>query len=165
MSDYLLPALLTKTITFKRLNNKHVKGYEVYGLFPDSNYTSGIREELIDSFENPSEPNVLRTSIPLDYNDNYTWTLPKDLYTDREHKFKLYINDSIVSTLYYQYNKYNKLLTVDRNLKVIEPSDTIRLDYFRDMITKTYPLENNCSIKVKPIFADTYTYGNHNVII
>lgn len=163
--SYLLPALLKKTITFKRLNNKHVKGYEIYGLFPDNNYSSGIREELLDSFDNPSEPNVERTSIKLEYNDNATWELPKDLYTDRDHKFKLYINDAIVTTLYYQYNKYNRMLTIDTNLKPIDISDTFTLEYYRDMITKTYELEENCTIKVKPIFADTYTYGNHNVII
>lgn len=161
----LLPALLTKTITFKRLDSRHVKGYEVYGLFADTNYTSGIREELIDAFDNPSEPNVERTSVNLEYNDNYTWELPKDLYTDRDHKFKVFINDAILSTLYYQYNKYNRMLTIDKNLKPLSSNDVIRLEYHRDMITKTYPLESNCQIRIKPIFADTYTYGNHNVII
>ena len=120
---------------------------------------------MLDSFDNPSEPNVERTSIKLEYNDNATWELPKDLYTDRDHKFKLYINDAIVTTLYYQYNKYNRMLTIDTNLKPIDISDTFTLEYYRDMITKTYELEENCTIKVKPIFADTYTYGNHNVII
>ena len=161
----LIPAFLVKTITFKRLNNKHVKGYNVYGLFPDDNYSSGIREELIDSFDNPSEPNTQRTKIDLEYNDNYTWKLPKDLYTDRDHKFRIYINDFIVSTLYYEYNKYNHLVTINKNLKEINPNDKITLEYFRDMITKSYPLESNCKIKVVPVFADTYTYGNHNVIV
>ena len=63
---------------------------------------------VIDAFDNPSEPNVERTSIDLEYNDNYTWELPKDLYTDRDHKFKVYINDAVLNTLYYQYNKYSK---------------------------------------------------------
>lgn len=161
----LIPALLTKTITFKRLNNKHVQGYEVYGLFPDDNYSSGIREELIDAFDNPSEPNVERTSIDLEYNDNYTWELPKDLYIDRDHKFKVYINDAVLNILYYQYNKYNRFITIDKNLKPLDSNDKIRVEYFRDMITRTYPLESNCQIRIKPIFADTYTYGNHNVII
>ena len=165
MEEYLLPATLTKTITFKRLNNKHVKGYEVYGLFPDNNYSSGIREELIDSFDNPSEPNVDKTSVLYEYNDNYTWKLPNDLFMDRDHKFKIFINDSILSTLYYQYNKFTKLITIDKNLKPLEKDDKIKLEYFRDMITKTYVLETNCNIRVKTIFADTYTYGNHNIII
>lgn len=161
----VLPAMLVKTITFKRLSNKHVKGYEIYGLFPDSTYSSGLREELIDVFDNPSEPNVQRTEIKLQYNDNYTWQLPSDLYTDRDHKFRIYINDTILSTLYYQYNKYNRFLTIDRNMKVLDVLDEITLSYFRDMITRSYPLQNDCQIKVKPIFADSYTYGNHNVII
>ena len=165
MANYLLPSLLTKTITFKRLDNKNVKGYEIYGLFKDNNYSSGIREELIDSFENPSKPNVKKKSIELEYNVNATWQLPNDLYTDSDHKFSFYINDFILNTLYFQYNKYNRLLTIDTNLKPIDPNDKFRLDYYRDMITKTYPLEQNCEIKIKPVFADTYTYGNHNIII
>ena len=163
MSD--VTALLTKTIKFKRLNNKHIKAYEIYALYSDSNYASGIREELLERFNNPSEPNTERTSIQLEYNDNATWELPSDLYTDRDHKFQLFMNDFIVSTLFYQYNQYNRFLTIDTNLKPITSNDTFRLDYYRDMIVRTYVLEQDCQIRIKPIFADTYTYGNHNVII
>ena len=165
MSQYLLPSLLTKTITFKRMNNKHVKGYEIYGLFQDEKYSSGIREELIDSFDNPSTPNVQRTRITLEYNDNQTWELPRDMYIDKDYKFRVYVNNVIMSPLYYQFNKYNRLLTINHNLKPLNANDVIELEYYKDLITKTYSLEYNCSIKIKPIFADTYTYGNHNVII
>ena len=161
----LLPALLTKTITFRRMNNKHVKGYKIYALFPDNNYSSGIREDLLDEFDNPSEPNVQRTRIKLEYNNNQTWELPNDIYIDRDHKFRLFINNIITSPLYYQYNKYNKLLTINHNLKPLKSDDIIELEYFKDFITKSYALEQNCTIKVQPIFADTYTYGNHNIII
>lgn len=161
----LLPATLVKTIKFKRMNNKHIKGYEIYGVYQDDNFESGIREDLIDYFDNPSEPNTERVSLVLEYNDNYTWELPKDLYTDRDHKFRIYINDAILSTLYYQYNKYNRFVTIDKNLKPLNVNDKIKIEYFRDMITRTYPLESNCQIKIRPVFADTYTYGNHNVII
>lgn len=165
IADINVSPLLVKKITFKRLNSKHVKGYEVYALYADDSYSSGIREELLDSFDNPSEPNVERTSILLEYNDNATWELPKDLYTDRDHKFKLFIDDAIVSPMYYQYNKYNRMLTIDKNLKPIESTNVFRLEYFRDMITKQYVLDENCQIKIKPVFAETYTYGNHNVIM
>lgn len=162
---YLLPGVLRKNIKFKRLNNKHVKGYEIYGIFQDPSYGSGVREELLDSFPNPDEPNTDLSSITLEYNENVTWELPSDLYTDRDHKFKIFINNVVLSTLYYQYNKYSRLLTIDSNLKVIEPTDIIRLDYYRDMISKTYMVQEDCSIRVKPIFAETYKYGNHSIII
>ncbi len=165
MNEFVLPSLLKKTITFKRLNNKNVYGYEIYGLFKDDNYASGIREELLDSFENLSEPNTSLTDIILEFNQKYTWQLPEDIYIDRDHKFKIYINNAIVSTLYYQYNKYNKMLTIDKNLKTINAGDTIKLQYFKDTITKTYMLEQDCQIKVKPIFRQTYSYGTHNIII
>lgn len=160
-----IPSLLTKTITFKRLNSKHVAGYRIYALYQDNKYASGIREEELDYIENPSEPNVGSTSIDYEYNDNYTWELPSDIFIDREHKFKVYVNNSILTTLFYQYNKNNRLLTIDRNLRKLELNDKITVKYFRDMVTKTYVLEENCEIKVAPVFIEGYTYGNHNVII
>jgi hypothetical protein len=164
--ENMLPGLINKTISFKRMNSKHVKGYEIYGLYPDSNYTSGIRKELERKIDNPTEPNVDMTSISLEYNPNATWELPADMFTDRDHKFRLYINNFVVSSLYYQYNKYTRLLTLDTNLKPITVNDTFRLEYYRDRIKLTlFGLEKNCTIEVVPIYADTYTYGNHNVII
>jgi hypothetical protein len=163
--SYTLPSLITKTITFKRMDNKNVAGYEVYGLFPDSSYSSGIKEELLDKFDNPSEPNTSRYSVTFDYNKRYTWQLPDDMFLDRDHRFKVYVNNAVISSLYYQYNKFSKLLTINKNLKELSSNDKIRIDYYRDMITKTYVLEQNCSIKIKPIFKDTYTYGTHNIII
>lgn len=161
----LLPATLVKTIKFKRMNNKHIKGYEIYGVYQDDNFESGIREDLIDYFDNPSEPNTERVSLVLEYNDNYTWELPNDIFLDRDHKFKIFINDFIVSPLFYQYNKYTRKVTIDKNLKPIQANDKIVVEYFRDYVTKSYTLDENCNIKIRPIFADTYTYGNHNVII
>lgn len=161
----IVPAMLEKTISFKRLNNRHVRGYKIYGLFKDNNYSSGIRRMLLDNFENPSEPNVDRTSVELKYNQNATWELPGDIFIDRDHKFKLFMNDSILTSLYYQYNKYTRLLTIDTNLKPININDRFRLEYYRDRIKRTYTLEDNCKIEVVPVYADTYTYGNHNIII
>ena len=37
----IIPSLVNKKISFKRLNSKHVKEYEVYGLFKDDTYTTG----------------------------------------------------------------------------------------------------------------------------
>lgn len=161
----IIPSLVNKKISFKRLNSKHVKEYEVYGLFKDDTYTTGIRRDLLDRFDNPNQPNAEITEIELEYNPNATWELPNDIFIDRDHKFKLFINNSIVSTLFFQYNKFNRLLTIDTNLKPIKSTDKFLLQYFRDRITKDYMLEDNCKIEVVPIYADTYTYGNHNVII
>lgn len=165
MSEYIIPALITKTISFKRLDNKNVIGYKIYGLFKDNKYESGIREELLDEFDNPSEPNSTLTSKTYEFNKNYTWELPNDMYLDRDHRFKVFVNDFILSSMYYEYNKYNKIITINKNLKVLDPNDVIRIDYFKDIIIKTYSLEQNCDIRIKPIFRETYTYGTHNVVI
>lgn len=162
---FLIPTLLKKTIKFKRLNNKHVKQYQVFGLFKDNGYTDGIRRELLDTIDNPSVPNVESSSKILEYNQDVTWVLPEDLFTDSAHKFSVFLNDAILSPLNYKYNKYTRKLTIDTNLQPVTSNDKIRLDYYRDMITKTYVLEENCKIKVQPVFTDDYTYGNHNIIL
>ena len=38
-------------------------------------------------------------------------------------------------------------------------------EYYEDLITRSYMLETDCQIYVKPIFTDSYTYGYHNIII
>ena len=157
--------LLNKKITFKRMDQRKVSSYQVYALYPDNTYSSGIREELLDTINNTQSPNCDLTSIEYKYNINYTWKLPYDLYTDQDHKFKIYINGKILSSLYYQFNKYNNLLTIDQNLKVLEETDIIRIDYYRDMISKSYILENDCTIKVIPVFNEDYVFGNHNIIL
>ena len=68
-----IPALLKKTITFRRLTAKNVIAYEIYAEFPDSNYNSGIRIKLLERFDNPVEPNPCIKRIILDYNEDATW--------------------------------------------------------------------------------------------
>ena len=102
-----IPALLKKTITFQRLPAKNVIAYEIYAKIPDSNYDSGIRNELLEVFDNPLEPEPRVKRIELGYNKDATWKLPNDAFLDRDHQFRLYINDVIVSSLCYNYNRIN----------------------------------------------------------
>ena len=163
--EYIIPASLKKTITFRRLTPKHVLGYEVYGTFKDNNYSSGIRTELIDTIENPTVPNAVIKRIELPYNDNATWELPYDAYLDRDHQFRLYLNDFILSSLCYNYNRLSKLVTLDTVMKRYTINDKLEMEYYQDIITRDYMLDEDCEITIKPIFTDTYTYGNHNIII
>ena len=160
-----IPALLKKTITFRRLTAKNVIAYEIYAKFPDSNYDSGVRTELLERFDNPVEPNPCIKRITLDYNEDATWELPYDAYLDRDHQFRLYLNGFILGTMTYKYNRVHKLISLDTVMKKYESSDKIELEYYQDLITKSYMLESNCQIYVKPIFTDSYTYGYHNIII
>ena len=50
-------------------------------------------------------------------------------------------------------------------MKKYEPEDKLELEYYQDLITRSYMLESNCEIYIKPIFTDSYTYGYHNIII
>lgn len=163
--EYIIPALLKKIITFRRLTPKHVLGYEIYGTFKDDNYTSGIRTELLEAFDNPVVPNPIVNRIELPYNDNATWELPYDAYLDRDHQFRLYLNGFILSSLCYNYNRLSKLITLDTVMKNYTVNDKIEMEYYQDIITREYMLESDCEITVKPIFTESYTYGNHNVII
>ena len=68
----IIPVALEKTISFRRLKAKNVLGYEVYATYKDNNYASGIRNELLDTIENPEYPNPILTEIELPYNENAT---------------------------------------------------------------------------------------------
>lgn len=162
--DYIIPAFLKKTINFRRLTSKNVLAYEVYATFKDDTYTSGIKTELLDTIENPIIPNPITKRIELSYNDNATWELPYDAYLDRDHQFRLYLNDFILSSMCYNYNRLNKLITLDTVMKEYTDSDKLELEYYQDIITKEYMLDKDCEITVKPVFTDSYTYGYHNVI-
>lgn len=162
----VIPAMLVKKITFRRLSNPAVTGYEVWAHYPDESYTSGIRMELLETIENPKLPeSVIMNRIKLDYNQNATWKLPDDIYLDRDYQFKMYVNDFILSTSLYSYNRIKKLVTIDPLLKPVTVNDLIEMEYYRDLITRSYPLEQDCKISIKPLFTDSYLYGNHNVII
>ena len=163
--EYIIPALLKKTISFRRLKARNVIAYEIYATYKDETYTSGIRTELLDTIVNPTVPNPVIKRIELQYNDNATWELPYDAYLDRDHQFRLYMNDFILSTMTYKYNRLSKLITLDTVLKKYTMNDKMEMEYYQDIITKDYMLEENCEISVKPIFTDSYAYGYHNVII
>jgi hypothetical protein len=163
--NYIIPAFLKKTISFRRLTSKNVLAYEVYATYKDDTYTSGVKTELLDTIENPIIPNPITKRIELLYNDNATWELPYDAYLDRDHQFRLYLNDFILSSMCYNYNRLSKLITLDTVMKEYTNNDKLELEYYQDIITKEYMLDKNCEITVKPVFTDSYTYGYHNVII
>ena len=163
--DYIFPALLKKTITFRRLTSKNVLSYQIYANYKDDTYASGIRTELLDTIENPIVPNPIIKRINLEYNDNATWELPYDAYLDRDHQFRLYMNGFIISSMCYKFNRLSKLITLDTVMKNYTVNDKMEMEYYQDIITKDYMLEEDCEIFVKPIFTDSYTYGYHNVII
>lgn len=163
--EYIIPALLNKTITFRRLTAKNVLAYEVYATYKDDRYESGIRTELLDTIENPVMPNPIVKRIELKYNDNATWSLPYDAYLDRDHQFRLYLNGFIVSSMCYKFNRLSKLITLDTMMKKYTVNDKIEMEYYQDIITKSYMLEQDCEIHIKPIFTESYTYGYHNVIM
>ena len=162
----IITALLKKKITFQRLSEKNVIGYEIWGMFKDDTYDSGIRNDLLEIIDNPSEPNPVIKRISLEGNENATWKLPNDAFLDRDHQFRLYINDVIVSSLCYNYNRISRLITLDTVLREYSLSDDkVELEYYQDLIIKEYMLEDNCEIFVKPVFTQSYTYGDHNVIM
>lgn len=160
---------LQKTITFKRLPFKHVTGYKVYGEFDDPTYTSGVRRELIDEFDNPAIPDVSEITIDLPYNQNATWQLPYDAYLDRDYTFYItLINGEIeerLGSMFVSFNRITKMITIDTIAKTYDVNSRAKLTYFQDFITKTYSLVDDCKIIVKPVFVEGYTYGFHNIII
>lgn len=165
MSNYDFTALLKKKITFQRLSAKNVLRYEIYATYKDESYDSGKRTELLDIIENPKYPNPIIKKIELGYDEDATWELPHDAYLDRDHQFRLYLNDFILTHLCYSYNKITKKFSLDTVMKKYSFGDKVELEYYQDLIIKEYMVEENCQISVKPIFTDSYAYGFHNVII
>jgi len=163
--DYVIPALLKKTITFKRLKAKNVTGYEIYAQFKDDTYDSGIRTELLEVVKNPDVPDAYIKNVELPYNENATWSLPDDAYLDRDHQFRLFMNDFILSSMCYKYNRLSKLITLDTVAKDYSINDKITMDYYQDLIIRSYMLEKDCEITIKPIFTESYSYGTHSVIV
>lgn len=165
MAEYIIPAMLEKTISFRRLTSKNVVAYEVYTTYKDKNYSSGMRSELLDTIPNPKYPQPVLTEIDLPYNDNATWQLPDDALLDRDHQFRMFLNDFVLSSMCYNYNRVTKLITIDTNIKDYTVNDKVTLQYYKDIITKRYPFTEDCTLSVKPIFRDDYNYGDHNIII
>ena len=163
--DYTFTALLKKTISFRRLTAKNVLSYEVYATYKDDKYSSGTRQELLDTIKNPIVPNPVIKRITLNYNDNATWQLPYDAYLDRDHQFRLYMNGFILSSMCYSFNRLNNLITLDTVIKKYSMNGKGGMEYYQDISTKGYMLEQDCQVSIKPIFKDSYTYGYHNIII
>lgn len=161
----IIPALLKKKITFRRLAAKNVLRYEIYAEFKDDTYASGIRRELLDVIENPSQPDPHIKRIVLTGNPDATWELPYDAYLDRDHQFRLYLNGFILSSMCYSFNRVNKLVSLDTVMKKYSVTDVVEMEYYQDLISKEYMVQDDCRIFVKPIFTQSYTYGDHNVII
>ena len=57
------------------------------------------------------------------------------------------------------------LITIDTVLKPYSQSNKIELEYYQDLISKTYMLEEQCDIWVKPIFIEGYNHSHHNIIL
>ena len=163
--NYIIPANIKKTIRFPRLTSKNVLNYEIYTKTVDDTYDSGIRIDLLDTIQNPVMPSPVKNQIDLEYSNNATWCLPKDIYMDRDHGIIVLIDNIQVSKLYYTVNKTAKLFTINTNKITINPDTKISIIYYQDIIEKSYMIEEDCEIFVKPNIIDSYHYGQHNIIL
>lgn len=163
--DYVLPANIKKTIRFPRLTSKNVLNYEIYTKTVDDTYDSGIRIDLLDTIQNPVMPSPVQDTIDLEYSNNATWNLPNNIYMDRDHDIIILVDDIQISKLYYTVNKPAKLFTINTNKITINPDTKVSIIYYKDIIEKSYMVEKDCEIFVKPIIIDSYHYGQHNVIL
>lgn len=159
------PGYMTKTITFRRLSSKNVLSYEIYATYHDTSYTSGIRRELLDTIINPNQPSPFLKRIELKHNIDATWKLPDDAYLDRDHKFRLYMDNIIVTPMAIAFNRLTKLITLDTVMLTYDPDSKMEMEYYQDLISKSYFLSEDCQISVKPVFTDSYQFGFHNIII
>lgn len=163
--DYIIPASIKKIIRFPRLTSKNVLSYEIYTKTVDDTYNSGIRIDLIDTIQNPVIPSPVKAEIELEYSNNATWNLPNNIYMDRDHDIIILVNDIQISKLYYTINKSAKIFTINTNKITINSDTKVKIIYYQDIIEKSYMVEQDCEVFVKPIIIDSYHYGQHNVIL
>lgn len=163
--SYVIPASIKKTIRFPRLASKNVLSYEIYTKTIDDTYNSGIRIDLIDTIQNPIMPSPVINQMELEYSNNTTWNLPKDIYMDRDHDVIILVDGIQISKLYYTINKTAKIFTINTNKITINTDTKVSIIYYQDIIEKSYMVEENCEVFVKPIIIDSYHYGQHNVIL
>lgn len=163
--DYVIPASIKKTIRFPRLTSKNVLKYEIYTKTVDDTYESGIRIDLIDTIQNPVIPSPVKNELELEYSNNATWNLPSNIYMDRDHSIIVLVDDIQISKLYYTINKPAKIFTINTNKITINSDTKVKIIYYQDIIEKSYMVEDNCDIFVKPIIIDSYHYGQHNIIL
>ena len=162
----VIPGMLKKKIRFIRLSPKNCNGYNIYALYKDDTYASGVRKVLLEYVPNPQTPNPILKEIALESTPNPTWPLPEDAYMDTDHPFYLIHNDETISKMKYSFNRVTKKITLDTILVTYEPAtDVMKLKYYRDLIELEYTLEQDCNIYVEPIFNKTYNIGEHNVIV
>lgn len=165
MAAQRIPAQLMKKIKFVRLPTNVCSGYNVYGVFKDPGYASGVRKELLDEIVNPGVPSVEIVTILLKSTGDPTWTLPEEAFLDREHPFRLKVNNTYLSSMYYSYNKVNRLISIDTELVAWNYGDKVELEYYRDVINTRYFVPEDCEIIVQPIFISSASIGEHNVIL
>lgn len=163
--DYIIPTSIKKTIRFPRLTSKNVLNYEIYTKTIDDTYSSGIRIDLIDTIQNPNIPSPAKNQIDLEYSNNATWNLPKNIYMDRDHDIIILVDGIQISKLYYTINKAAKIFTINTNQITINTDTKVSIIYYQDIIEKSYMVEQDCEIFVKPIIKDSYHYGQHNIIL
>lgn len=162
---YTLPIQIKKTISFPRLTSKNVLCYEIYAKFKDNTYTSGIRTELLDTIKNLIIPSPIEKEMDYEYSKNYTYQLPKNIYMDKDHKIRVFVDGILISSLWYTVNKYAKIFTINTNKIEINTNTKVSIKYYEDIISKDYFLDEECELFVKPIFTESYHYGDHNIIL
>ena len=163
--DYIIPASIKKTIRFPRLTSKNVLSYEIYTKTVDEAYNSGIRIDLINTIQNPVITKKKKAEIELEYSNNATWNLPNNIYMDKDHDIIILVDDIQISKLYYTINKSAKIFTINTNKITINSDTKVKIIYYQDIIEKSYMVEQDCEMFVKPIIIDSYHYGQHNVIL
>ena len=84
---------------------------------------------------------------------------------DRDHDIIILVDGIQISKLYYTINKSAKIFTINTNQITINADTKISIIYYQDIIEKSYMVEQDCEIFVKPIIKDSYHYGQHNIIL
>ena len=143
------------TITFNRIPYYLCKEYILKIIHSDS-----IEEEI--KIPNTQTSNPVTEKKELEYNDSLTWRMPVNIIATNTLDIKVIINNVEIDSIYYNYNKADRLITISE--LDVTPNDTIEIEIKCDKISYEYFSTGKFSYRVYPIYSNNYTIGQHTKI-
>ena len=146
----MLNLVIKNTITFDRIPYYLCAGYNVKITYNDNT------SETIYIKNTQTSNNVLEEK-ELEYNVDLTWRLPNNLIATSAADIKIFVNNTELDLLYYNYNKLDNLITID-NINVTK-NDIIKVQYQCDKIIYEHNTHEKCKYEIFPVYKNNYKIG------
>lgn len=157
--------IITKNYSFIRMPYTECDEYAIYVEYVDQDLRK--QREFVKCIPNKPEPDIETRTVPLEYNIDLTWTLPDDVYMDKDHRIVLYKNGFMLNPFVYDYNRVSNMLTINQSMEAVEMGDEITMTYYRDVIRGSILLaeyQTDARLIIKPHLINGRV-GRHQIIV